>query len=487
MKILRLLLFLVIPALNSVFAQHPIQSSIDRFATDPALAHASISFKVIDASNGTVVAEYDARRTIPTASIAKLFSTATALDLLGPDYRPKTRIYREGTVDSNGVLHGNLWIRGGGDPSLGSKYFHSEQEQLAFFNEWIKVLQQAGIKQIDGYVLADASEFGYEGAPDGWTWSDLGNYYGAGPSGLSIYDNQLRYTFNVPSTPGKATTLVSVEPKIPGFTFQNYVLSSSKSGDNAYLYGAPFSNNFFGTGTLPAGSSNFVVKGSLPDPELQMAYEFDRALKNAGIQTGKEYQGARLQNIHSSDKSYEGLTLLHTHQGQKLIDVIFHTNMRSVNHFAEHMVCLAGYGKTGNGRLSNGLSVLESHWTGKFNTEGMHVNDGSGLSRSNAFSAEHFVGLLRYMYSSKYSNEFKSSLPVAGVSGTLKSVCSGQAAHGKMMAKSGSMNRIKSYAGYIQSASGKTYCFALIVNNFNCSNSAILQKMESVFNAIATH
>lgn len=487
MKILRLFLILVIPAVNSVFGQHPIQNSIDRFVADPALAHASISFKVIDVSNNNVIAEYDASRTLPTASIAKLFSTATAMDILGPNYQPKTRIYHDGTLDSNGILHGNIWIRGGGDPALGSKYFNKDGAQSEFFNSWIKALQQVGIREIDGKIIADASEFGYEGAPDGWTWSDLGNYYGAGPSGLSIYDNQLRYTFNVPSTPGRIAALISIEPEIPGFAFQNHVLSSSKSGDNAYIYGAPYSCSFFGTGTLPAGSNGFVVKGSMPDPEMQVAYEFEKALNRVGIKTNNAYQSARQEDIMNSESDYAKYSLLHTHEGEKLQNVIYHTNMRSVNHFAEHMICLVGYGSTGDGSMSSGLKVLEKHWSGKFNTDGLHVNDGSGLSRSNAFSAEHFVGLLRYMYTSKYSEEFKSTLPVAGVSGTLKSVCSGQAAHGKMMAKSGSMNRIKSYAGYIQSSTGKTYCFALIVNNYSCSNSAILQKMESVFNTIATH
>jgi D-alanyl-D-alanine carboxypeptidase/D-alanyl-D-alanine-endopeptidase (penicillin-binding protein 4) len=487
MKILRLLLFIAICALNSVFGQHPIQSSIDRFAADAALTHASISFQVLDAGSGAVVAEYDARRTLPTASIAKLFSTAAALDILGPDYRPKTRIYHDGTIDASGVLHGNIWVRGGGDPSLGSKYFHKEDAQSAFFNDWIKALQAAGIRQINGYVVADASEFGYEGAPDGWTWSDLGNYYGAGPSGLSIFDNQLRYTFNVPSTPGKNTTLQSIEPSVPNFTFQNHILSSSKSGDNAYLYGAPFSNTFFGTGTLPAGSGSFVVKGSMPDPELQVAYEFDKALTAAGIQTASDFQSARQKDLRTSESDYAKYTLLYTQEGEKLLDVIYHTNMRSVNHFAEHMICMIGYAKTGNGSLSSGLQTLEKHWAGKFNADGLHVNDGSGLSRSNAFSAAHFAGLLKYMHTAKDAEKFKSTLPVAGVSGTLKNVCDGQAAHGKMMAKSGSMNRIKSYAGYIQSSTGKTYCFALIVNNYSCSNSAMLQKMESVFNTIATH
>lgn len=487
MKILRLILFLAIPLLNSVSAQNPIQSSIEQFAKDPSMSSASITFKVIDLSQGTTVAEYNPLLTMPTASVAKLFSTATALDVLGPEYRAQTRIYHDGTIDSSGVLHGNIWIRGGGDPSLGSKYFHDEGQQLAFLGEWVAAIKKAGIQTIDGAVFADASEFGYEGVPDGWSWSDMGNYYGAGPSGLTLYDNLVNYSFNVPSNLGALVTVKSIKPDVPGMEFSNYIVSSSATGDNAYLYGAPYSLHRFGSGTLPAGSSNFIVKGSLPDPEWQTAYEFDKALRNAGIEIRSSIQTARIKGLTPSTKRYEEMQLVHTHKGQKLLDIAFHTNMRSVNLFAEHMINMLAYQQTGNGRTSRGLALLENYWKDKFNIAGMHVNDGSGLSRSNAWNADHFVQLLKYMHTSKYASQFKSTLPVAGSSGTMRNVCATGAAKNRMQAKSGSMNRIRSYAGYIQSASGKNYCFALIVNNANCSSAALLTKMESVFNTIATY
>jgi D-alanyl-D-alanine carboxypeptidase/D-alanyl-D-alanine-endopeptidase (penicillin-binding protein 4) len=161
--------------------------------------------------------------------------------------------------------------------------------------------------------------------------------------------------------------------------------------------------------------------------------------------------------------------------------------MRSVNLFAEHMLNLIGYEKRKNGSTSTGLSVLENYWSSRINTDGLYINDGSGLSRSNAISAAHFTQLLKYMHSSTYAEEFKNSLPVAGVSGTLKSVCNGQAAHGKLRAKSGSMTRIKSYAGFIETTSGQTLAFALIVNNFDGSSNTLKQKMESLFNQMVNY
>jgi len=487
MKILSLILLIVFYGVNSIFAQNTIQTSIEHFANDAALKHASISFKVIDLATGSSVSEFNPDVTLPTASTAKLFSTATAIDVLGPDYRATTRIYRDGEIDSAGVLNGAIWIRGGGDPSLGSKYFNEEAIQLDFLDSWVKQLKELGIKEINGAVIADASAFGYNGVPDGWNWVDLGNYYGAGPSGLSIYDNLVRYRFSVPSSSGQFVRVKSIEPNVPGLQFHNYILSSTRKGDNAYLYGAPYSLDRFGSGTLPIGSSNFLVKGSLPDPEMQFAHELCEALKRAGIKVSDGAQSVRSSDLTSKAKSYDGRVLLIEHKGEKLLDIINYTNMRSVNLFAEHMISLVGYEKTGNGSTRSGLQALENHWKNYFSIDGMQINDGSGLSRMNAISAQHFVGLLQQMNKSKYAAEYLSSLPVAGKSGTLRSVCQGQAAQNRMIAKSGSMTRIKSYAGYINGVSGKRYAFALIVNNYTCSSSALKRKMEAVFNKIAVN
>lgn len=486
MKIVSSVLLTLLILSNFAFGQNSLDKAVTTFSQGAGMEHASISIMVYDLENQTTVASLNENLTLPTASTAKMMSTAAALELLGPDYRAQTRMYMDGYIKDS-VLIGNIWIRGGGDPSLGSKYFNREGHQLDFMLPWIDSLKALGIISISGGVIGDASEFGYEGAPDGWSWNDLGNYYGAGPSGLTLYDNLVRYTFASSGKPNVTTTVKSIEPEVPGLVYHNYVKSSTKSGDNAYLYGAPFAFDRFGTGTIPMNQSSFLVKGSLPDPELQCAYEFDKLLRAQGIETGEAPSGVREMEITSSDASYSSRTLLATHQGETLSEIVKETNFRSVNLFAEHMVSLIGYEKTGNGSTSSGLSVLENHWKSKFDADGLHLNDGSGLSRSNAISAAHFVGMLKTMHSSKQGTVFKSSLPVAGESGTMRNVCKGQAGHGRISAKSGSLTRVASYSGYARSSSGKQLAFAIIVNNFDGSYSTLRSRMSTLMNAIAVY
>ena len=483
MKITSILLITLYLLINVAFGQNSIQSAIDRFSNDEVLKYGSVSISVIDLSTGQVVADKNKDITNPTASTAKLFSTATAIEILGPSYQPKTFIYYDGFIDTIGTLKGNVWIIGGGDPTLGSKYFTNSTTKNDFLYTWMSALKKAGIKTIEGAIIGDASKFGYNGAPDGWNWSDLGNYYGAGPSGLTVYDNLVEYHFSTSSTSGKPTQLVKTNPEIPELQFHNYVTSSTKSGDNSYIYGAPYSLDRFGTGTLPVNQKDFIVKGSIPDPEFQLTQEFYKLLIENNISVNEGPKAARQTEIKTPELSK--LKLILEYKGSKLIDIINETNHHSINLFAEHMLTMIAFEKTGLGSIENGISTLENYWETKINVNGMHINDGSGLSRTNAISAQNYVALLEYMSKSKNSNEFKKSLPIAGVSGTLRSVCNGQSAENRMYAKSGTMSRIKSYAGYIDGKSGKKYAFAIIANNYSCSATAIRQKMELVFNAIA--
>jgi len=485
MKIISSFLLIGFLAINFAQAQNAAQNTIEKFAASSYLKNASISFQVIDLSSGMTVASYNSETVLPTASTAKLFSTATALEILGEDYRPKTRIYTDGEIDSTGTLKGDLWIRGGGDPTLGSKYYTSKEHHRDFLFAWADSLKKKGIQRIEGRIIADASEFGYGGAPDGWNWVDMGNYYGAGASGLTIFDNLVEYTFQVPNKIGAQSKLTSLSPSVPDLVVHNYVKAKSGGGDNAYIYGAPYSLDRFVTGTLPAGSSAFVVKGSLPDPEYQFAYELEKVLREAGIEVTEELGTARKLEIKSGNWSYSKRTLLFTHTGATIGSIIDKTNERSINLFAEHLVNLVGYETNGDGSTESGLRVLENYWSKKWSTNGMHVNDGSGLSRTNAISASNFTDLLKAMHTSQNGKRFEQSLPVAGINGTMRNICKNQAGHGKIAAKSGSMTRIRSYAGYVNATSGKKYAFALIVNNQTCSNAALIDKMEVVFNAIA--
>lgn len=466
-------------------AQQSVQAAIDAFAADPVFANASVGFMAIDVATGDVLAEKNAVTCLSPASTVKLFSTATAFQVLGKDYAPKTRIYIDGTIDAHGVVNGNLWIRGGGDVSIGSRYYNAEGVEDTLLRIWADTLMKMGIRQINGAIIADASEFGYQGVPDGWNWADMGNYYGAGPSGLPIYDNMLRYIFQSGNTPGTRTTLLETFPVIPGFSFHNYI-STGGDGDNSYIYGAPYSLDRFGTGTLEAKLNRFTVKGSLPDPELQFAQELLRVMKLRGVIVTDSVNTARQMVWQSPTVRYPSMKLLFEHSGKSVNSIAWWTNMKSVNLFAEELLCWIGYASNGNGSTENGITKLESYWNGKIPVSGMFIKDGSGLSRSNAISPRHFCDLLTYMAkNSKQFDAFFATLPVAGVSGTLSSVCKNQAGEGRIHAKSGTMNRIKSYAGYVDSKSGKRIAFSIIVNNYNCTSNTVVDRMEKVFNAMA--
>ncbi len=475
------ILFLIV--VSVITAQTP-KDAINRFAQDPTLKNALVSFKAVEISDGNVIASFDPKRAIVSASTTKLFSTASAFEILGPQYRAITRIYIDGPIDSLGILHGNIWIRGGGDVSLGSKFFSNENEELLFLNAWTDSILSKGIHGVTGAVISDGSSFGYEGAPAGWATNDLGNYFGAVSGGINFYDNTVKLNFSSGKM-GSKTILKSIYPKIDGLTFSNSVLAANVSGDDCYVYGAPYTYQRLATGKIPANQSNFIVKGSMPDPELHLAkYWFD-ILKSKGIEVKN---GATSQRIFLGKNNYaNNFTLLFTQEGKSVKEIAYWTNLKSVNLFAEGLFNLIGYETKNIGSNTESIKVFHQYWDAKINLEGMTIHDGSGLSRLNAISADHFCELLIYMSKSKEFENFKSTLPIAGKTGTIKSLCRGGIGEGRIFAKSGTINKVKAYAGYVKTVSGKDLVFSFTVNNYSCSTSDLVSKMEQVLNAIAAY
>lgn len=469
---------------QSLNAQTRLELAKNVLLSDPELAHASIGLCVIDMSTGQKIIENNATTVLPPASTVKLFATASAIEMLGTSYQPSTRIYASYPINSSGKIEGNLFIRGGGDVSLGSRYYNADGKENTFIQKWVDSLYSLGLRSIQGDVIGDGSEFGYKGAPDGWNWADMGNYYGAGPSGLPIYDNMLRYYFKVAGSVGSTAELIKTFPFVEGLQFKSYIYGRKGGGDNSYIYGAPYSLDRFGTGYLPVKSNPFVVKSTLPDPELQFAIEFYNALKAKGISISGKAKAARKENLSSAAIRYSSYTLLYAHKGASVSSIAYWTNMKSVNLFAEELVCWIGYKTAGDGSTETGLRKVKGYWNSRINTSGLFLTDGSGLSRSNAVSPQHFCELLRYMHTSSNAKAFKETLPIAGVSGTLSTVCYNQAAHGKIRAKSGTMKRIKAYAGYAETNSGKQLAFAIILNNYSCTSEGALAKIEKVMNAM---
>ena len=464
--------------------QNAIQRALNTFVAAQHLKGAAISFHAMDLETGQELAGHNSDMAIIPASTVKLFTTATAYEYLGAYYKPTTKLYYTGNITSEGILKGNIIIQGFGDPSLGSKYFNQEGGERAFFADWVKGLQELGIRQIDGYVLADASALGYDGAPAGWTWGDMGNYYGAWPSGLTLFDNMTGLYFSTSKTAKDTATLDCVDPYIPNFYIDNRVTGGNVRGDNAYVFGAPYSKDWFVEGLLPLNQTDFKVKAAIPDPEELMAMEFTTALKQSGIDVKFHHQMMRKQ-LALQSAHYDNAKLIMEYSGKDVNNIAHWVNQRSVNLFAEHLLCLLALKKYRVGNTSNGVQALLDFWKGKIDLSTIRLTDGSGLSRSNTVAASHFTQLLSWM-SKNGSKEFEKSLPIAGKTGTLSNVAKNQTAHGRVLAKSGTMSRVKSYAGYVNSKSGKKLAFAIIVNSHTNSSAELTKQIATLFNAMAS-
>ena len=470
----------------SAHSQNKVQESISNLVSNPSNKNAKISFKAIDLASGKEVASYNSSLAIPSASTTKLFSTATAFQVLGSNFVTSTRIYCKGKIGKDSVLYGDIYIRGGGDVSLGSRFFCEKGKELAFLHRWTDSLKVKGIKKIQGSVICDGSEFGYAGTPKSWNWDDIGNYYGTAAEGINFFDNTIKIYFKTKGL-GKKSELLEIYPKISNFSFKNEVFSGNVSGDNVIVFGANYSLNRYAQGFLPANQDRFEVKGSMPDPEYQLAEEWVKVLRARNFVVRDGAKGMRSEKTSAKVNYASDVKNLFLEKSKTVKEIAYWANFKSVNLFAEGLLNYIGFSQKNDGSTKASLIALEKFWTDKINFEGLVLKDGCGLSKENAISATHFCDLLKYLYASKNYSDFKSTLPIAGVSGTIKNLCKGQAGEGRIFAKSGTISKVKSYAGYVLSKSGKNLAFAITVNNFSGSNSQVITEIEKVLNELANY
>lgn len=469
---------------DNVKPSNKIQLLADEISNYNGLRHAPFSFYVKNLDDNSVVANINSNLSIPAASTMKLVTTATAIKVLGTKYKFTTQIKYSGYIDSTtNTLHGDLYIIGGGDPTLGSKYYNKPGKERDFLTKWADSIYNSGIHKIEGRVIADASIYKYQGVPSGWVWGDLGNYYGAGPSGLTIFDNILKLHFKTGPNIRDSTELICTHPYIPNLTIHNQVISAKSKRDNAYVYSAPYSDFMFVKGSLHQNEDNFMVKGTIPDPEFVFAYEMDYALEKAGVHTAF-YPTTNRILISDTTYSKPNQNTLFKHYSPSLTSIINWTNQRSVNLFAEHLLCQISVKRNGYGSTYNGALITQAYWKSKIDASGLFMTDGSGLSRSNAVNSKFFIELLAYM---KDSQVLKNSLAIAGKKGTMASIGRNTSASGRVSGKSGTMTRMKAYTGYVKTKTGKNLAYAMIINNYNCRTSDVKKYFQAIMVKMAEY
>lgn len=474
-----------ISSLPILFAQSQLKEAISALTKDKAMAHASVSVCVMDVETGKLIASHQAKKSLTPASSLKVVTTGAALALLGDDYTFKTMLEHDGGIDELGTLNGNLYITGQGDPTLGSSECAAANSLDVILQKFYEAIQQAGIKQIEGRIVGDASWLGTQGGGRTWAYEDLGNYYGAGALGLNIHENMYYLTLKQHSKLGGQPKVKSVEPHIPNLLLMNELTSGAKgSGDNAYIFGAPHNYACYIRGTIPLGTNDFTIKGSIPDPAFTAAHLLMNHLEKKGIKTAKRATTQKELELEGVSKSKR--TTFYTHQSPSLKTIVERTNMKSVNLYCEAMLRVLGKEKKGKGTPEAGLEVVNDFWKKKgLQLDGFYIEDGSGLSPYNAVSAFHLATVMRLIKKDNaLFNSFYDSLPIAGKSGSLRNRLKGTVAQGNLRAKSGGLNRVRSYTGLAKNKKGKWVSFCMIVNNYSGSSGPVLKRMEKVMKTI---
>ena len=447
----------------------------------PYMRGASFSLVVKDVQEGRTVYSYDTDRLQSPASVLKTVATATALEILGEDYRYPTTLEYDGILE-NGTLEGNLYIKGSGDPSLGSSHFAPGQNK--FLSTWIAALQKAGIKHITGSVISDESIFDTEGVSIKWLREDMGNYYAPGSYGISIFDNMYKLSLQTGAA-GTRPVLKGTEPDIPFIRFKNYLKAAPVSSDSAYIIGAPLDDVRYLYGVLPANREAYVLKGDIPDPALYLARYLTDQLQQKGIRVDGSPSCYRIEVEENRWKKGERKEIVTTYS-PTLREIASVCNHVSHNLYADALVKTVGlqYKPRRNEMISSfgrGVQVVKEYWEKKgLDVFPLRMNDGSGLAPADKVAAGFMGELLVYMATeSAVSDAFIASLPQAGIEGSVRNFLKGSKLQGKARLKSGGITGVRSYAGYI-TKDGKTYAVAVFSNNYSCPMSRMTRALEKL-------
>jgi len=468
MDIYRFVSFLLILLVHhNVQATLPLSARLEHACSAQQLNGASIGIAMYSLQNGAKIADFNSSSNLHPASIQKLFVTGKALDVLGGGFRYKTVVAVSGTI-TDGVLSGDVVVFGSGDPTFGSRFFESTRPEKLLSDIRLALVQK-GIATVIGNIIVVNCPFTDRPVPATWLWQDVGNYYGAGSSGMTYMDNTYYIETKAPNQTGQLVEIAGTYPKLPNLHIDNYVQSSTNPGDNSYIFGGSFHDYREFRGTLPVGSE-MKIKGSMPHPAFVFGTELHNYLEHYSINcTGK------ILVVDSYNKKADTITEILSPELREIVKV---TNKKSHNLFAEQlMLRLAPKGNQYEEQCNMYHAMLSEDVPGL--KDAMQY-DACGLSVFNLVTADDVASFLLAMQKSLHYADFQSSLPVAGYDGTLKYWCLHNGLKGRVFAKTGSMTGVRSLAGYMLDPTGKLYAFCILINNYTCSDAEVKQAIESI-------
>ncbi|HEY0405114.1 MAG TPA: D-alanyl-D-alanine carboxypeptidase/D-alanyl-D-alanine-endopeptidase, partial [Pyrinomonadaceae bacterium] len=461
------------PALANSPAAAELARQIDRLIDESEFARARWGISVISMRDGRILYARNADAPITPASNMKVYTTAVALDLLGPDYRWQTSVYAATQPDASGTIDGDLILYGRGAPDFSSE---RTKDGPGAMSQLADELYRRGVRRVRGRLIGDESYFRGDPLGDGWLWNDVQWYFGAEVSALTVNDNEVIVNIKPPGKP-KAQAAIKVEPDTDYIHIhdETNVVESDAPATLGITRGLS-DNEVRVWGDFPAGSRGLSARLSIHQPALWAATLFRRILTQRGINVEGETQ-ARDARSHAADPFDPARALeLANVNSKSLGEIARATNKESINLNAELILRTLGKERgpfvpefdQKRMRERNddqaGLAVVRQ-WLEQagIKTANLALHDGSGLSRLDLITPEATARLLINIARRPVAELFRDSLPVAGRDGTLKSRLRSSA--GRILAKTGTLTYINSLSGYAATADDEPLAFSIICNN----------------------
>lgn len=474
-----LLLAALLPWLESGASANSLESiheKIARYLKRPGLRPANWGIEVVDPTDGRILLAVNPDKLFLPASVVKVVTSAAALEKLGPDFRFRTQVYANGTVDAGGTLIGDLILFGKGDPILndldGDLFTKSGLEDLA------EKIEQLGIRKVVGDLVGDDSYF--ESTPVGKAWSstEVGSSHGAPISALTYNDNI--YWVHARPTKYQQRVAVSLEPRNAHFRIRNLGLTgSSKSRRTLYARLIPGTRTVVVSGVLPSRYGAYTRHIVADRPAEATVGAFREELEKRGISIVGGLQVIRHGDLPQEWRRH--WKLLAEHESPPLVKALEIMNKRSNNLHAEMLLRTLGSELKGSGTDEAGLQVVKSFLEeAGLQTSRVSLSDGSGLSRENLMTPRFQTSLMLFLSTRPYFEHFLNTLAISGTDGTLKHRLFSEPLRGAIHAKTGTLSGASSLAGYMTTRSGRNLVFTIFANNFRASAARVRKTIDEI-------
>ncbi len=465
MKKITIVLLMAIVTVSQL-AAYTAQEAVDKFVSHSSLRYASLGVQVIDLDSAKSIASFRPEQANITASTMKTVVSSAALGLLGPHFRFETPVYLDGEISDN-CLYGDIIVKGMGDPTLGSVFLPC---QANIVDEIVSALKARGINRIEGSIICDDSYYGFPYFDEDWDVGDLAYDYGAAVHALNFHDNLVKVSYTLDAR-GRVSRS-SFSPSVPGLKVISRCRGSRRNAITPYLdYSVPAL-----VVTGETSGKTFSNTYANPTPAPMLADSLERTLRANGFQlfTASETP---------ADLNKER-TLLVLHKSPELTEIITSLLDRSDNMFAHALLRAIGardYEVRSMDRTPADLDVIGvaavKRWLEQqgISTEPLFMRDGSGLARANKASVNFFGDMLTMMAHRSFDGVRLCDLMPKAV-GRAGNTLKANALSDKIVLKSGSMRHVQCFVGYYP-AEEPRYCFAVLVNNFTCSQASIREQI----------